>query len=282
MKILSPCSSKISAWQILYFTGPAHAGFRLVQELTEEGEAGSHVEIAVESSTALQWLREYPFDVVLVGHHPPSLNALEFIRIARPTSPARQAWIIVTANADSEFFHEFHHEQLAEIDDIVDLRTSSLADLQWRISRAIQRSEMLAAHRALLGQLKRRGSQERDLALRQVATSFGSSHHADLPPVSAKGEFATLSREEYDTLLRRAVLEGFQRLGTDIDQLVQDCLHHKITAEEVVQHHAAVVRDVINNTNPEGVRHLTTRADALLIEILRRLCDASLHGRPFP
>jgi hypothetical protein len=271
--------SELQPLHILYLTGPNHTGFRLVQGMVEAGGCQTALEIAVDTESALQWLREFPFHVVLIAHDPPALDAADFFRAARPTSPAGQAWIVLTE--DLETWNE-DPGLCCELDELISLQQLTCGSLGWRIQRARERCQLLAENRLLHGRLHQRKFQEREEALRQLSLhdERKPASHFTRDALSMQGQRGStvFSEFDYGAILRGFVLEGSERVKHELDHLAAKFAISETSPAEIVSGHAAILRSIIDGTSSGSLRHLATRADAFLIELLKRICE-NYQGR---
>lgn len=77
----------------------------------------------------------------------------------------------------------------------------------------------------------------------------------------------------YRELLRTYVIMGSGTLAEELQQLVRLLVRAGISARDTMQMHLAVLEDLVHGLGHRSTRHVMTRADLLILEIMMHLAD---------
>ncbi len=270
-----------SAWRlllpqirILLITGPHHTGFRVVREMVAESRSGTSVEIAVDGETAVDWLRESHFDIVLIAHEPPTSDAPRIVAAVRPACSETQPLLVMVEVPDAHLeASSFQHGA----EDVIVVEGTSGVGLGWRIWRAWQWQQMARENRRLSDHHRQRRNLDRsELELRLGRQHFKGSHdEVDAADGSeyCNSESAPFPVSQYGDLLRAFVLSGANGLHTELEGIVAELVTSGVAATEILRGHLECLEALTAGSGGRGTRHIASRGDALALEVLRSVCD---------
>lgn len=268
-----------------------------------------HIEEVIGGAAGLSRLRDEPFDAVLVSHQPGELDAFELIEGYR-ASGAEEPIIALGAQSEQEMAALCFE---AGADGYVCVNTTTTRHLIWILARAVQRYELYRENRRLALAENRRLQQEHDETDRLLheqrcligdlqrlqhdepisepaeptATGKGrrrstrSSSDDDLPtPTLVRPDRGPVCENlpvelvaHYRELLRTYVIMGSGTLAEELQQLVRLLVRAGISARDTMQMHLAVLEDLVHGLGHRSTRHVMTRADLLILEIMMHLAD---------
>lgn len=226
------------------------------------------------SGAALEQLRHEPYEVLLVHHAPPGLDAPELLRALR-SAEGTEAVIVLCSSAEAPLARVC----LAWGADTLTVPSgacNALAQLVWR---AAQRAEMARQLRRLDAQRRRRVQREADEsaahehALEQIVAGLGKQEAALAPSDRhTPGEESRQPlREQYQQLLRLYVVMGSGNLSDEVAHWSLCLAGAGVGVAELFRLHLEGVARLKQALGNRGSRHCDRRADLLLIELLAHL-----------
>ncbi|MCC7475862.1 MAG: hypothetical protein IT425_10730 [Pirellulales bacterium] len=165
---------------------------------------------------------------------------------------------------------------------------------QQRLAHEHQEADrLLAEQRALITELEniRAGGAERprdseSLANHASATTEADSKRADAGVPFARGSVGLASPNppsaddlperlvaHYRELLRAHIVMGAGNLADEMTTLANLLIEADVSAQRTMQLHVRVLEDVIGTLGNRSARHVMTRADLLVLEIMAHLAD---------
>jgi hypothetical protein len=258
---------------------------------------------AVGVTSGLSRLRDEVFDAVLVSHEPDVLDAVELVeglRVGGHDEP-----IIVLGIQPSIAMDAICHEVGA--DAYCCVKETTTRSLLWCFARAIERSQLVRENRRLIQADRQRLAHEHteakrlldeqraviaDLELLRDGKSEQESYLAD-------GANRTLainseSREpqkrpppqdpiscplpeplvkHYSEMLRAYVIMGAGNLTDEMTTLANLLADACISAQQTMELHVHVLENLIQDLGGRSARHVMTRADLLVVEVMAHLAD---------
>jgi DNA-binding NarL/FixJ family response regulator len=285
----------------LYVTTQARTGGWLAEAVANDSASEVQLDEALGVTAGLTRLRDEVFDLVLVAHEPGELDALELIEGLR--AGGNDEPILVLGIASEQEMAPLCYEVGA--DGYVCVNTTTTRTLLWVAARAIERHELLRDNRRLLQADRQRLHQEHLEADRLLAEQralisdleslTGASNpeaevgSAKKPPQrrdhnpthgsAAKPDVLELVRlpdnlvAHYRELLRAYVIMGSGNLTGDMQELSELLVSSGITPQQTMLLHLQVLEELVRGLGSRSARHVMTRADLLVLEIMIHLAE---------
>jgi DNA-binding response OmpR family regulator len=286
----------------LYVTTPARTGGWLAEALATDSASDVQLDESIGVTAGLTRLRDELFDLVLVTHEPGELDALELIEGLR--AGGNDEPILVLGIASEQEMAALCYEVGA--DAYLCVNTTTTRTLLWAAARAIERHELLRENRRLLQADRQRLHQEHLEADRLLAeqralindlellTGFGAEPddaEAIKPsdkkaakasegrsPATAEGGLELVKLPEnlvshYRELLRAYVIMGSGNLTCDMHELCDLLVTTGITPQQTMLLHLRVLEELVRGLGSRSARHVMTRADLLVLEIMIHLAE---------
>lgn len=282
----------------LFVTGSLRTGRWLADALAVDSASDVILEEAAGMAAGTARLRDEPFDIVLISHEPEELDALELAQALRAggmESPILVLGTAAKADADAEAFE-------AGADAYLCVNGTTTRSLLWTAARAIERSRLVREnHRLLTAERKRlqQEHQEADRLLGEqrglIAELQGVAIGTEPPPADASDDHpstipfparVTIDKTpmpgnlvtHYADLLRAYVIMGSGNLGTQMRALAGLLVAAGVTPQQTMQLHLQVLEDLIGGLGSRSARHVITRADLLVLEVMMHLADGYRLG----
>jgi CheY-like chemotaxis protein len=287
--------------RVLYVTTPRRGGAWLAESFASDSACQVELEEAHGAAAGLERLREQAFDAVLISHTPGELDALELLDALQAGTSEES--IVVLGDASPQEMDALCLESGA--DAYLCVHTATTRTLLWIVARATERHALLRENRRLAqaerhrlhqenretermltqqrdlirdAQGPRDGPLERDsdggaddgdeLAPSTVA-SIGrrAAGHVEGPPL------AESLKQHYRELLRAHVIMGSGNLSGEMGSLAELLADSNVTAPQTMQLHVQVLEELVNGLGSRSARHVMTRADLLVLEVLVHLAE---------
>jgi DNA-binding NarL/FixJ family response regulator len=273
--------------RVLYITTTRRTGGWLAEAFAADSASQVVLEEAVGSAAGLSRLREEPYDAVLVSHEPGELDALELIEGYR-TGVTDQPIIVLGTQSEQEMAALAYE---IGADAYVCVNTTTTRSLIWVVARAVQRHELVRENQRLNLAERHRLEQEHDEAnrlLEQQRALIGDLENLrrnseSAGPLDLTGPGHTSQRQppglpaelidHYRELLRTYVIMGSGNLADELSQLAELLCVAGLTARETMQLHLHVLQDMVHGLGTRSTRHVMTRADLLVLEVMIHLAD---------
>jgi len=281
--------------RVLFITGLHRTGGWLAEAFASDSASEVLLEESVGMASGLARLREEVFDAVLVSHEGEALNALEVLDAVRTGSSDDQP-IIVLGEQSEQQMADLCYESGA--DAYVCVNTTTTRTLIWKVARAMERHQLIAENRRLAQEFRHRLQMEREEATRllgQQRTLIAGRvkvEQAGRAPVAKARRLSKLLVEveenacpdlpatlvqHYRELLRAYVVMGAGNLADEMDVLADLLVAAGVTAAEVMMLHLHVLEDVIRGLGNRSARHVMSRADLLILEVMMNLSEGYRH-----
>ena len=221
------------------------------------------------------------FDVVLISHEA-GLDSLEFLDALRGGGGNEQAIVVLGEPSEQEMAALCYD---AGADAYVCLPTATTRALLWIVARAIERVLLIAENRRLEQTKRRRLQTEHDEAthlLTQQRTMLEAvvGARSDEPP--DEPDFPPALTARYIELLRTYIIMGVGNLADEINQLTDQIAACSLTPRQAMQLHLRVLEDLLNGLGNRSTRHVMTRADMLILEVMINLAERYRGCSPSP
>jgi len=266
--------------KVLYITTPGRSGAWLAEAFAADSAAEIVLEEAAGQSAGMERLRDEVFDAVLVSHDPGELDALDLIEGYR-TGGAEEPIVVLGTPAETEMAVLCYE---VGADGYVCVGTTTTRNLIWTVALAVEKRHLMHEnrrfHQAEQSRLQREQDEARRLLEEQRAAvrdfRFGPSRgdeqddKTELPPTMSTWCPAELTAH-YRELLRIYVIMGSGNLGQELRRLTRLLVAAGISAQQTVRLHLDVVEEMIHGLGARSGRHVMTRADLLILEVMMHL-----------
>ena len=283
------------AWQglppvmkVLYITSPQRTGGWLAEAFAADSATQVMLEEVIGTAAGLARLRDESFDAILVSHQPGELDALDLTEGYR-TGGADEPIIVLGIQSEQEMAALCFE---AGADGYVCAHTTTTRNLIWVAARAIQRHQLLRENRRLALAEQARLQREHDEADRllshqrtllgdleslrgnnEATASDGMLDDRSSAPSDLPDELITHYRE----LLRTYVIMGSGNLSSELKCLADLLITAGLTAQQTMQTHLHVLEELVRGLGARSTRHVMTRADLLVLEVMIHLAEGYRH-----
>jgi DNA-binding response OmpR family regulator len=285
--------------KVLYVTTLHRTGGWLAEAFASDSATQVTLEEAIGVTAGLARLRDEVFDAVLVSHEAGVLDALEFVEGLRAGGHDEPMIVLGTEPA----------AELAALalevgtDAYCCVAETTTRSLLWTFARAIERSQLMRENRRLVQAERQRLAQEHQEAERLLTEQRGliaelerlrdgAQKLAQTVPAAAEDEAACESIvrahaataptrcdlperlvNHYRELLRAHVVMGVGNLAGEMTALAGLLAEAGISAQQTMQLHVHVLEDLIGSLGSRSARHVMSRADLLVVEVMAHLAD---------
>jgi DNA-binding response OmpR family regulator len=281
----------------LYITNRQRTGDWLAEAFAADSATEVILEEAAGSAAGLARLRDETFDAVLVAHEPGELDALALIEGYRAGGADEP--IVVLGNQSEQEMSALCFEVGA--DGYVCAHTTTTRNLIWLVARAVQRHQLIRENRRLNLAERQRLQREHEEAERllvqqramisdleairqkKLPASGSSAGEPDKPPESVLARPPSESRcppglpselvQHYGELLRTYVIMGSGNLVAELTRLAELLTTAGVSARQTMHLHLHVLEELIHGLGARSTRHVMTRADLLVLEIMIHLAE---------
>ena len=278
---------------VLYVTTARRTGAWLAEAFASDSACQVTLEEARGAAAGLERLRERVFDAVLISHEPSELDALELLDALRGGG-AEEPLVVLGQQSEQEMAALCYE---AGADAYVCANTATTRTLLWIVARATERRNLIRENRRLSQAQRHRLRQEhheaerllteqrelvRDAQSPRESTPEGepsitgeaieaigrrAAGAADLPPLNES------LANHYRELLRAHVIMGSGNLSSEMATLAELLADGGVTAPQTMQLHVQVLEDLVRGLGSRSARHVMTRADLLVLEVLVHLAE---------
>ncbi|MCS7237408.1 MAG: hypothetical protein NZ899_03955 [Thermoguttaceae bacterium] len=290
--------------RILYVAGHRKIGAWLFEALDRELPAKVSRQEVIGPVAGLARLQEEDFDLVLLSHEPPELDALQLTQAAR--TAGSDLPIVILGNQSEQELAASSYEHGA--DAYLCAHTATLRTVLWVAARAIERfhllrenrrlhqmdeqrsqrdqeevAKLLEEHRRIVGQLRARWGRQSSPVGMEPSSLLSESMQASLPcdalarhgrPLQTIPLLPSNFAHHYRDVLRAYVIMGCGTLAKELTELVDVLASTGISALSVLELHTEVVSDLVRGLGSRSARHVLNRAYLLIVELLLRLADS--------
>ncbi|MGD9720402.1 MAG: hypothetical protein AB7O59_06780 [Pirellulales bacterium] len=274
---------------VLYVTSPSRTGAWLAEAFASDSASEVRLEEAPGAAAGLERLRERAYDAVLVSHEPPQLDALALVDGLR-AGGAEEPLVILGQPSEQELAAQCFE---AGADAYICAHSATTRSVLWIVARATERHHLLRENRRLRQAQQHRLQQEQHEAQRQLdgqrgvareaSGDAGCCHTDNLAAACASlargAQSASDAREDeslrshYREILRAHVMMGSGNLSAELAQLAEMLAGNEVAAPRTVRLHVEVLEELVAGLGNRSSRHVMTRADLLLVEVLVQLAE---------
>jgi KaiA C-terminal domain len=283
--------------KVLYVTTLHRTGGWLAEAF--RGDSATEV-LLVETvgvTAGLSHLRDEVFDAVLVSHEPGVLDALELVEGMRGGGNDEPA--IILGKAPSAQMAALSYEVGA--DAYCSVAETTTRSLLWTFARAIERCQLVREHRRLVQNEQQRLAHEHQEAerllgeqraliaelekIRESSNERGTGSW-ELPDTDSlltaghplggsplKSDLPERLVTHYREMLRAYVVMGAGNLAEEMVRLAAMLTEADVSAQRTMQLHVQVLEELVGSLGNRSARHVMTRADLLVLEIMAHLAD---------
>jgi DNA-binding response OmpR family regulator len=255
----------------LYIAAPPRTAAWLAEALA--ADRASHVELdeAAGAAAGLAALGERIYDAVLVDHEPGALDALELVEGLR-AGGAEEPILILGCGSEADTAALCYE---VGADAYLCRKSTTIRTFLWTLARAVERHQLIGENRHLAQTERNRGQQDQRDAERLLAAQRGLVDQCRR--ATGKGPAEVLPealRTHYRELVRAHVIMGSGNLSAEIAALAGALAEDGIGAAEILALHVDVVAELLRGLGSRGARHVMSRADLLILELLAGLAEA--------
>ncbi len=267
---------------MLFITNLHRTGGWLAQAFAGESGEEVYLQEVVGTVAGLARLRDEGFDAVLVSHDPAELDALDLIKGYR-AGGADEPIVVLGLQSEQEMAALCYE---AGADGYVCANTTTTRNLTWIVARAVQRHQLVRENRRLNQAEQQRLQREHDEAGRLLLEqrtliddleAIRCQGRALSPPATARGESRLGLPEQlvnhYRELLRTYVIMGSGNLASELSRLAELLAVAGVTPQQAMQLHLHVLEELVRGLGTRSTRHVMTRADLLVLEIMIHLAE---------
>lgn len=277
---LSPWSGLPSRLRVLYVTSFHRTGGWLAEAFAADSAVEVQLEEANGTNAGLAHLREEVYDAVLLSHTPGELDALEFLSALRGGG-SEEPVVVLGAESEQEMAALAFE---AGADSYVCVNTVTTRTLIWMVARAVQRRQLTRENRRLTQAEHQRRQRElletrRVLEEQQTAlhtlNMYAAQEHSEpsFQLATAEDALPPALVAHYRELLRAYVIMGSGNLGTEVQNLADLLTVGSLSARQIMGMHLEVLEELVQGLGNRSSRHVTTRADLLILELLVYVSD---------
>jgi DNA-binding NarL/FixJ family response regulator len=268
---------------VLYITAPGRAGAWLAESFASDSACRVVLEEARGAAAGLARLRDQVFDAVLIGHEPTRLDAFELLDALR-AGGAEEPLVVLGQPSEQEMAAMCYE---AGADAYVCANTGTTRTLLWIVARATERRNLIRENRRLAqaqrhrlrqehGEAERLLTEQRSLACDWESLRDGEPHDSQLASPRDAEVAAPLGdslRAQYREVLRTHVIMGSGNLSSEIRAFVELLADSAVTAPQAMHLHVQVLEELVRGLGNRSSRHVMTRADLLVLEVLVNLAE---------
>jgi DNA-binding response OmpR family regulator len=292
------CESLPARMKVLYVTTLHRTGGWLAEAFATDSASEVLIQEEVGATAGLARLRDEVFDAVLMTHDPPGLDAIELIEGLR--AGGAEEPMVVLGSLPTQELTPLCYEVGA--DAYCDVASTTTRLLIWTVARAMERRQLIRENRRLVEadrQRLRLEHQEAERLLGQqrlLVADLEALQEGILPdltasslPACGNAESARLGSaahspvglpplperlaHHYRELLRAHIIMGTGSLTSEMTALADLLTSAGISAPQTMQLHLQVVEQVVHGLGNRSARHVLSRADLLILEVMAQLAE---------
>jgi DNA-binding NarL/FixJ family response regulator len=261
--------------KVLYIATPNRTGAWLAEAFAADSAAEIVLEEAAGQSAGMERLRDEVFDAILVSHDPGELDALDLIEGYR-TGGAEEPIVVLGTPSESEMAVLCYE---VGADGYVCVNSSTTRNLIWIVARAVQQHRLVHENRHFHQAQQTRLQREQDEARRLLQEQRSAVEEFRCGPLRKDGRDAPEANvalppeltAHYRELLRIYVIMGSGNLADELRRLAGLLVAAGISARQMARMHLEVVAEMIQGLGARSSRHVMTRADLLILEVMMHL-----------
>jgi hypothetical protein len=138
----------------------------------------------------------------------------------------------------------------------------------WTLALAVERHQLIGENRRLAQAERNRLQQEQRESQHLLDAQRALCEHFAAGPVEHERSLPAALGQHYRELLRAHVIMGSGNLSTEMSALAGALDAAQVSAAQALSLHVAAVADLVRGLGSRGARHVMTRADLLIVELL--------------
>lgn len=267
--------------RVLFITDGERTGAWLTEAFSVDSASSVELEEAVGAAEGLKRLRDDLFDAVLIHHDERDIDALELLDAIRGGGSEDLAVIVIGESGEPEMSALCFE---AGGDAYVGLSTATTRSLIWLVARSVERHRLIGENRKFEQAQRHRLRQEHEEATRlleqqramiedleeirgRAVEEDGDATSAPCPDLPAQ------LVEHYRELLRAYVIMGSGNMAEEMRRLADLLTAANVTAHQAMLLHLHVLEEMIRGLGSRSARHVMTRADMLILEVVIHLAE---------
>lgn len=254
---------------VLFITSPDRTGGWLADSLAADSAISVDIEEACGAANALARLREDVFDVVLIGHDPHELDALEIIDAVRAGTDQDQPVLVLGDCVTGE---------LAALcydvggDGYLCVKSTTTRELLWHFSRVAERHQLVVRNRQFALAHKQRLQLEHNEADRLLAEKrLLIEDMRDVAEYNSNLLALSKLTQRYVEFLKAFVVMGSGNLSVELERFVRQIHRAKLNATDALQMHVDALSKIVSRLGNRSARHIMNRAEQLILQVLLQL-----------
>jgi DNA-binding response OmpR family regulator len=261
-----PLGSLPARMRLLYVTSDSRETQWLGEALSADPASVVQLDEALGAEAGLARLRDEVFDAIVLSHVPGMIDALEMAEGIR--SIGVEEPILILGEEPAGEFSALVYEIGA--DAYLHTPSTTTRTMLWTVSQMMDRNALLKENRRLAQCEKNRLRQEQEDAAQLLADQRSLVGEVPATPEDLKAH--------YRQLLRTHVIMGTGNLNDEIEALALLLSGAQISSHEVIALHLDTLEELLRGLGNRSVRHIFTRADVLILDVLARLADQYRDG----
>ncbi|MGO9114978.1 MAG: response regulator [Thermoguttaceae bacterium] len=264
--------------KVLYIATPNRTGAWLAEAFAADSAAEIVLEEAAGQAAGMERLRDEVFDAILVSHEPGELDALDLIEGYR-AGGAEEPIVVLGTPSEPEMAVLCYE---VGADGYVCVNSSTTRNLIWIVARAVQQHHLVHENRHFHQAQQTRLQREQDEARRLLQEQRAAVEEFRFGPLRKHGRAAAASPDakvalppelmaHYRELLRIYVIMGSGNLADELRRMACLLVAAGISAQQMARMHLEVVAEMIQGLGARSSRHVMTRADLLILEVMMHL-----------
>ncbi|MHB8969537.1 MAG: PleD family two-component system response regulator [Pirellulaceae bacterium] len=274
--------------RVLFITSHQRTGGWLAEAFAGDSASDVQLEEALGIAAGLSKLRDELFDAVLVSHEVGGLDALEVLDAIRAGSSEEQPIVVLGDQSEQEMAALCFE---AGGDAYICVHTTTTRALMWVVARAVERHALIAENRRLQQSQRHRLRLEHAEAHRLLEQQRAMI--ADLAEICRDGEPAVTEERNqttdtsrglppelppqltnhYRELLRAYVIMGAGNLSNEMERLAEMLACAALRPQQAMLLHLHVLEEMISGLGSRSARHVMSRADMLILEVMIHLAE---------
>jgi DNA-binding response OmpR family regulator len=267
--------------KVLYLATASRTGAWLAEAFAADSAAEIVLEEAAGQAAGMERLRDEVFDAILISHEPGELDALDLVEGYR-TGGAEEPIVVLGTPGEAEMAVLCHE---AGADGYVCVHTCSTRHLIWVVALAAQKRHLLQENRRFRHAEQTRAQREQDDARRLLEEQRAAveTFRTEASRRNGRRDETDLSlppelTAHYRELLRIYVIMGSGNLADELRRLARLLVSAGISARQTARLHLDVVAEMIHGLGARSSRHVMTRADLLILEVMMHLGEGYRHA----
>jgi DNA-binding response OmpR family regulator len=265
--------------RVLYISSPHRTGGWLAEAFASDSASDMVLEEAQGRSAGISRLREEVYDAVLLSHDPDHLDALELLE-GMKAGVGDQPVIVLGDQSEQEMMALCFE---VGADGYACVNTTTTRTLIWTVARAVERHRLLRENRKFTQTEQHRLRQQHAEAIRLIneqrafVRDVVSDEQSEVDQSDIAAGLPANLVTHYRELLRAYVVMGDGNLAEELGELAELLAATGFTATQTMELHLHVLEELVRGLGSRSSRHVMTRADLLILQLMVRLTEGYRH-----